>query len=222
MSIGNRRVLATRIPAVVALLGIVLLATPAGVSAAICADFASQSEAQNYFDSRGGSSTNNVDTLDEDNDGIPCEHLPGGSTGEEGFLARMWLPLVVGGAVLIGGGVAVYLLRSRTKTSPPFQAESASISLVAAQLEPLGPWPETSPARRLEFEAMGQAGEAAYLASPEWQEKEAWKSASTGGRCELCDSTDPLTLHHRRREQLYQEQPDDVIILCSGCAATTT
>ena len=41
-----------------------------------CADFASQEEAQAYFDARGGSATNNVDGLDgNDHDGIVCESL---------------------------------------------------------------------------------------------------------------------------------------------------
>lgn len=41
-----------------------------------CSDFATQEEAQSYFESKGGSSTNNVDRLDSDRDGIACESLP--------------------------------------------------------------------------------------------------------------------------------------------------
>lgn len=42
-----------------------------------CKDFSTQSEAQEYFDSRGGSSINNVDRLDgSDHDGVVCESLP--------------------------------------------------------------------------------------------------------------------------------------------------
>ena len=42
-----------------------------------CKDFATQIDAQDYFNSRGGSSTNNVDKLDgSDRDGIVCETLP--------------------------------------------------------------------------------------------------------------------------------------------------
>jgi micrococcal nuclease len=41
-----------------------------------CKDFATHSEAQAYFTSKGGSPTNNVDRLDRDNDGIACEALP--------------------------------------------------------------------------------------------------------------------------------------------------
>lgn len=41
-----------------------------------CSDFATQAEAQAYFESHGGSPTNNVDGLDRDHDGIACESLP--------------------------------------------------------------------------------------------------------------------------------------------------
>lgn len=42
-----------------------------------CKDFKTQAEAQTYFNSKGGSSTNNVDRLDgSDKDGKVCESLP--------------------------------------------------------------------------------------------------------------------------------------------------
>jgi len=41
-----------------------------------CSDFATHEEAQSYFESKGGSPTNNVDRLDSDHDGIACESLP--------------------------------------------------------------------------------------------------------------------------------------------------
>ena len=41
-----------------------------------CPDFATHAEAQAYFESKGGSPTNNVDRLDADHDGIACESLP--------------------------------------------------------------------------------------------------------------------------------------------------
>ena len=47
-----------------------------------CADFASQAEAQAYFEANGGSPTNNVDNLDADHDGQACEDFDyGGGTG---------------------------------------------------------------------------------------------------------------------------------------------
>lgn len=41
-----------------------------------CADFSTESEAQTYFESKGGSPSNNVDRLDADHDGKACESLP--------------------------------------------------------------------------------------------------------------------------------------------------
>ncbi len=41
-----------------------------------CSDFATHAEAQQYFDSHGGSPSNNYDGLDNDHDGIVCESLP--------------------------------------------------------------------------------------------------------------------------------------------------
>ncbi|MDN4593831.1 excalibur calcium-binding domain-containing protein [Polycladomyces subterraneus] len=46
-----------------------------------CKDFKTQEEAQQYFESHGGSKTKNVDGLDRDHDGIACENLPKGSSG---------------------------------------------------------------------------------------------------------------------------------------------
>lgn len=41
-----------------------------------CPDFATQADAQAYFEAAGGSASNNVDRLDADHDGIACESLP--------------------------------------------------------------------------------------------------------------------------------------------------
>jgi endonuclease YncB( thermonuclease family) len=41
-----------------------------------CKDFATHAQAQTYFESKGGSKTNNVDNLDGDHDGVACETLP--------------------------------------------------------------------------------------------------------------------------------------------------
>jgi|GEM_PF-1819309 len=38
-----------------------------------CKDFGSHQEAQDYFESQGGSPSNNVDRLDRDRDGLACE-----------------------------------------------------------------------------------------------------------------------------------------------------
>ena len=52
-----------------------------------CADFASQAEAQAYFEANGGSPTNNVDNLDADHDGQACEDFDygdGAGGGDDG------------------------------------------------------------------------------------------------------------------------------------------
>lgn len=41
-----------------------------------CSDFSTHQEAQDYFDQNGGSSTNDVDGLDGNGDGIACSSLP--------------------------------------------------------------------------------------------------------------------------------------------------
>src|SRR5437773_670924 len=41
-----------------------------------CSDFSTQAHAQQYFNSHGGSPSNNVDGLDRDHDGIACESNP--------------------------------------------------------------------------------------------------------------------------------------------------
>jgi hypothetical protein len=46
-----------------------------------CSDFATQQDAQAYFDQNGGSPSNNVDGLDADRDGIACESLPKRTSG---------------------------------------------------------------------------------------------------------------------------------------------
>lgn len=48
-----------------------------------CSDFKTWSEAQSYFESHGGSKTNNVDGLDRDRDGIVCESLKGFDSGHQ-------------------------------------------------------------------------------------------------------------------------------------------
>lgn len=75
-----------------------------------CTDFNTQAEAQDYFESNGGSATNNVDRLDADSDGLACEELSdtpqgGIDTGAGGTApaasSGIGLPLGVGGALLL-------------------------------------------------------------------------------------------------------------------------
>lgn len=46
-----------------------------------CPSFSTQQEAQDYFESIGGSADNNADRLDDDGDGLACDDLPRGGSG---------------------------------------------------------------------------------------------------------------------------------------------
>ncbi|HEV2529590.1 MAG TPA: excalibur calcium-binding domain-containing protein [Thermomicrobiales bacterium] len=64
-------------------LGLAILApalVSAGAGNANCDDFASQQEAQRFFQDNGGSPTNNVAGLDDNSDGIACETYFGGGS----------------------------------------------------------------------------------------------------------------------------------------------
>jgi hypothetical protein len=92
-----------------------------------CVDFATQEEAQDFFERHGGSSANNVDDLDRDGDGIACESLPSRSdapvggidTGAGGTAAKPGggspLPFALGGA---GLGLLVVLVASSLRRRP--------------------------------------------------------------------------------------------------------
>jgi hypothetical protein len=47
-----------------------------GTTDVSCSDFATQQEAQDFWDRNGYSATNDPYGLDGDADGIPCEELP--------------------------------------------------------------------------------------------------------------------------------------------------
>jgi hypothetical protein len=57
-----------------------------------------------------------------------------------------------------------------------------------------------------------------YLNSPEWKEKARQKRIEAGNKCQLCNSSGtPLNVHHRTYENIYQEKPEDLIVLCKDC-----
>lgn len=59
-----------------------------------------------------------------------------------------------------------------------------------------------------------------YLASNKWQElrEEAIKRAN--GRCQLCNSTSDLRVHHRKYPKIYGTEPiTDLTVLCNDCHA---
>ena len=88
---------------------VLLLPAAAAAQDRDCSDFATQSEAQAFFESIGGSTSNNADNLDADHDGVACEALAAGSTSSTngdlastGFDAWELVALGIGGLGLAG------------------------------------------------------------------------------------------------------------------------
>lgn len=57
----------------------------------------------------------------------------------------------------------------------------------------------------------------AYLKSIRWALLRVKVLTMVGYKCEACQSTDTLQLHHRHYQTLGQEGLDDVVILCKTC-----
>jgi hypothetical protein len=53
-----------------------------------------------------------------------------------------------------------------------------------------------------------------YLRSPEWQNKRTWALKWADYRCQVCNSPDRLEVHHRTYQNLGQELPGDLTVLC--------
>lgn len=56
-----------------------------------------------------------------------------------------------------------------------------------------------------------------YLQSPEWKALKQIKLEQSNHKCELCNSTSNLHLHHLTYERLGNELLTDLIILCNYC-----
>ncbi len=56
-----------------------------------------------------------------------------------------------------------------------------------------------------------------YLKSEAWKLKRLQKLNSVGHSCQLCNSTDKLQIHHRTYERVYNEDLNDLTVLCSKC-----
>jgi len=57
----------------------------------------------------------------------------------------------------------------------------------------------------------------AYLSSPAWKTRAADARRRAGRRCQLCNRTGELHVHHRTYERLGHELDEDLIVLCSRC-----
>jgi len=58
---------------------------------------------------------------------------------------------------------------------------------------------------------------ASYLASPRWCEIRKEALARAGGRCQVCGNRMSLEVHHNSYENLGEEEPEDLCVLCDEC-----
>lgn len=55
--------------------------------------------------------------------------------------------------------------------------------------------------------------------SPQWKRKRKWAMRKLGKKCNRCGSTHNITVHHVSYRRLFNEQLEDLEILCRGCHA---
>ena len=56
-----------------------------------------------------------------------------------------------------------------------------------------------------------------YLATPHWRDIRAGAIQRAGGRCQVCSSSTGLEVHHRTYDNLGDEKPVDLTVLCGEC-----
>lgn len=56
-----------------------------------------------------------------------------------------------------------------------------------------------------------------FLQTPEWAEHRRRAIKRADGRCQGCDTTEHLEVHHRTYERRGEEHPTDLTVLCAGC-----
>lgn len=56
-----------------------------------------------------------------------------------------------------------------------------------------------------------------YLQSADWKSKRQFATDAAEGRCQLCNAGPPLQVLHRTYENVPNERPGDLIVLCVGC-----
>jgi hypothetical protein len=68
--------------------------------------------------------------------------------------------------------------------------------------------------RRSELRAMPYAE---YLRTAEWQRRRHLARVRAGQRCQVCNGTERLEVHHRTYERRGAERDDDLFVLCERC-----
>ena len=234
------------------LLVIGLLAGSANVGSAAqggdrdCDDFATQQEAQDYFESRGGSPSNNVDWLDGDGDGIACQTLPRSislTSEDPASDRRSWFdslfgwPSMLGLTLVVGTSVSAYVLRSRRRdahlvpSAPGAYGGGASPAQGSATSRrstpsPPPPMPGVSTLPASEFPRSGYVPKEVLNTMPydEYLQTRYWQTVRSNAlkradyKCQLDGRRDlPLHVHHNDYRRRGYERAEDVIVLCEEC-----
>lgn len=130
------------------------------------------------------------------------------------------------------------LLRVRGSGAPQIRETCADCGKAVGPAEPrknhpnagrypfIIPHPKPCECHSTERPTPRQIDYAAYLASPEWQQRRAYYYAKALFRCELCGWESAagsggrgLNVHHRTYARLGREFDADVIVLCRDCHA---
>jgi 5-methylcytosine-specific restriction endonuclease McrA len=56
-----------------------------------------------------------------------------------------------------------------------------------------------------------------YILTDEWRAKADAAKKRAGYRCQVCNSPDRLQAHHRTYDNLFNEKPMDLTVLCDPC-----
>jgi len=56
-----------------------------------------------------------------------------------------------------------------------------------------------------------------YLTTPEWDKRRRQHLKKAGYRCQVCNATGALSIHHRTYDDRGEERPQDLIALCRNC-----
>ena len=70
----------------------------------------------------------------------------------------------------------------------------------------------------IERDNKGQYAE--YLKSGHWKKVRSEAIAAANNRCQICNRVGKLNVHHRTYERVGEEDPSDLVVLCSSCHAT--
>lgn len=56
-----------------------------------------------------------------------------------------------------------------------------------------------------------------YLKTDAWRKRRTAALKAAGNRCQVCNGTERLEVHHRTYENLGREKPEDLTVLCHTC-----